>query len=247
MKHPCLHRRPGLSIGDIHVWVARLVDDEEYATADLSRILDHEEQARAARFALGRDRVRFIMAHGIMRRILADYCDADAAALTFARNEHGKPCLIPRANSPDLQFSISHSGDCCLLALRLDQPIGVDVEETRDLPQAVSIAKNYFTQAESSVLARLPETSQREAFFALWTQKEAMVKGLGIALATNLARVEFDLDPFGIPQLAAFDGDRSIAQKWSIQRLDPAPGFIAAVASMHPIRSLSLQNWNRRG
>jgi len=246
MKHSCLHRRPRLSIGDIHVWAARLVDDE-YATADLLSILDQEEQARAARFAFERDRVRFIMAHGIVRRILADYCDADAAALRFARNQHGKPGLMPRASGPDLQFNISHSGNCCLLALRLEHPIGVDVEEVRDLPQTASIAKSYFSHAESSVLAGLPETDRREAFFALWTQKEAMVKGFGIGLAANLSRVEFDLDPFGIPRLAAWDGDRSIAQKWSIHRLDPAPGFIAAVASMHPIRSLTLQNWNRRG
>jgi 4'-phosphopantetheinyl transferase len=244
MKPSCLHRRPGLSVGDIHVWAARLVADE-FATADLSRILDQEEQARAARFSFERDRVRFIMAHGVVRRILADYCDADAAALRFARNEHGKPYLLARASGPDLQFNISHSGNCCLLALRLAHPIGVDVEEVRDLPQAASIAKNYFSHAESSALTGLPETARRDAFFALWTQKEAMVKGFGIGLATNLARVEFDLDPFGIPQLAAFDGDRSIAQKWSIQRLDPAPGFIAAVATVQPIRSLALQNWSR--
>src|SRR5262249_32780197 len=108
-----------------------------------------------------------------------------------------------------------------------------------------SIAKNYFSHGESSALAGFPETVRRDAFFALWTQKEAMVKGFGIGLAANLARVAFDLDPFGIPQLAAFDGGRALGQKWSIQRLDPAPGFIAAVATVQPIRSLALQNWSR--
>ena len=71
--------------------------------------------------------------------------DADAATLTFARNRQGKPYLTPWANGPDLQFSLSHSGDYCMLALRLDHTIGIDVEEMRDLPQAIDIAESYFT------------------------------------------------------------------------------------------------------
>jgi hypothetical protein len=71
-----------------------------------------------------------------------------------------------------------------------------------------------------------------------------MVKGLGIGLAANLGRVEFDLDPAGGLGLVAWDGDQSVAQKWSVLRLDPAPGYVAAVATAHPIRSLRVQNWN---
>ena len=244
MTYPCVHR-PGLSIGEIHVWTARLVDDR--ATADLLPILDQEERARAAQFSFERDRVHFIQTHGIVRQILANYFKADAATLTFARNHHGKPYLVPRANGPNLQFSVSHSGDCCMLAVRLDQAIGIDVEKVRDLPQATNIAQNYFTPAESSVLAALQGTAQRDAFFVLWTHKEATVKGLGIGLAANLGRVEFDFDPVGGLRLVAWDGDRSVAQRWSTLRLDPAPGYIAAVASVHPIRSVSLQNWNHAG
>lgn len=245
MTHPCVDP-PGLSIGEVHVWTARLVDDH-HATADLLRILGQEERARAAQFSFERDRVRFIQAHGIVRRILADYSDADAATLTFARNRHGKPYLVPRANGPNLQFSVSHSGNCCMLAVRLDHSIGIDVEKVRDLPQAVDIAQSYFTPAESRVLAALQGTARRDAFFVLWTHKEATVKGLGISLAANLGCVEFDLDPVGGLRLVAWDGDRSVAQRWSILRLDPAPGYVAAVASVHPIRSLTSQNWNHTG
>jgi len=242
MTHPCGDHRPGLSIGEIHVWTARLVDDH-HATADLLRILDQEERARAAQLSFERDRVRFIQAHGIVRRILAGYCDADAAALTFARNRHGKPYLVPPANGPDLRFSVSHSGNCCMLAVRLDHPIGIDVEQVR----AIDIAQSYFTPAEDRALALLQGTARRDAFFVLWTHKEATIKGLGVSLAANLGRLEFDLDPVGSPRLAAWDGDRSVAQSWSIRPLDPAPGYVAAVASVHPIRSLTLQNWSRTG
>jgi 4'-phosphopantetheinyl transferase len=242
MMHSCVVHRPCLAVGEVHVWFARLVGDL-HVTADLLRLLDQGERARAAQFSFECDRVHFIRAHGMVRQILAGYSDADAATLAFARGRHGKPYLVARANSPALQFSVSHSGDCCMLAVRLDHPIGIDVERVRDAPQATNIAQSYFTPAEGRAFALLHGTARRDAFFVLWTHKEAMVKGLGVGLAANLGRVEFDLDPARCPQLVAWDGDRSVAQRWCVRRVDPAPGYVAAVASVHPIRSLKLRDW----
>jgi 4'-phosphopantetheinyl transferase len=242
----CCTDRLDLSIGEIHVWTARLVDDRQVAAA-LLPLLSQEEGARAAQLSFERDRVRFIQAHGRVRQILSNYSETDAATLTFARNRDGKPYLVPQANCPDLQFSVSHSSDCCMLAVRLDHPIGIDVEKVRDLPRAIDIARYYFTPAESRALAALQETLWRDAFFALWTHKEAIVKGLGLPLEANLDRVEFDLDPVGGLRLLASDGNQSLAQRWSVLRLNPAPGYVAAVASALPIRSLALRNWSHTG
>jgi 4'-phosphopantetheinyl transferase len=234
-----------LSIGEIHVWTAHLAD-EHRATAHLLPILSREESAQAAQFSFERDRRHFIQAHGIVRQILSNYLDADAATLIFARAHHGKPYLIPRGNGSHLEFSVSRSGDCCMLAVQLDHSIGIDIEKVRDLPQAIDIVQSYFTPAESKALSALRGPAQRDAFFALWTHKEATVKGLGISLAAHLGRIEFDFDPIGDLRLVAWDGDQSVAQKWSVVRLDPAPGYVAAVASAHPIRCLTLHNWSRR-
>jgi 4'-phosphopantetheinyl transferase len=236
-------RRPTLSGVDIHVWTARLLDDH-HVTGDLLRILDQEELTRAAQFSFERDRSRFIQTHAIVRQILANYCDTDAATLTFARNDYGKPDLVLRANYPRLQFSFSHSGSCCLLAIRLDHPIGIDVEKIRDFPQAIEIAQSYFAPAESKALASLQGAAQRDAFFVLWTHKEATVKGLGIGLAANLRRLEFDFGPAEGPRLVSWDGDRSVAQTWSTFRIDPVDGYVAAVASTNPIGSVRLHNWS---
>jgi 4'-phosphopantetheinyl transferase len=246
MTRPSVDNRRGLSPGETHVWIARLVDDDG-VTLGLLPILDQEEQARAARFSFERDRVRFIQAHGIMRRILADYAGGDPATLSFARNRHGKPYLVPRTNGPDLQFNVSHSGNCSMLAVRLDHSIGIDVEHVRGLPKAVEIAQSYFTPTESRALAALQGAARRDAFFVLWTHKEAVVKALGIGLAANLGCIEFDLDSVQSPRLIAWHGDRSLAQRWSILGLAPAPGYVAAVASAHLIQSLILRNWSHPG
>ena len=245
MSNPCVDR-PALSIGEIHVWTAHLVD-EHRATADLLPILSREERAQAAQFSFERDRMHFIQAHGIVRQILSNYLDADAATLIFARTHHGKPYLIPRANGPHLEFSVSRSSDCCMLAVQFDHSIGIDVEKVRDLPQAIDIVQSYFTPAESKALSALRGAARRDAFFALWTHKEATVKGLGISLAAHLGRVEFDFDPVGGLRLVAWDGDQSVTQRWSVLRLDHVPGYVAAVAGAYPIRSLVLRNWSHTG
>jgi 4'-phosphopantetheinyl transferase len=245
MRNPRVDR-PALSIGEIHVWTAHLLD-EHRATADLLPILSREESAQTAQFSFERDRMHFIQAHGIVRQILSNYLDADAATLIFARTHHGKPYLIPRANGPHLEFSVSRSSNCCMLAVQLDHSIGIDIEKVRDLPRAIDIVQSYFTPAESKALSALRGAARRDAFFALWTHKEATVKGLGISLAAHLGRIEFDLDPIGGLRLVAWDGDQSVAQKWSVVRLDPAPGYVAAVASAHPIRCLTLRNWGHTG
>ena len=241
---PLCEDRAGLSVGEIHVWTARLVDDHR-VTAALLPLLSRKERARAAEFSFEHDRMRFIQAHGSVRQILSDYAKAGAATLTFARNRNGKPCLVPQANGPKLEFSVSHSSDCCMVAVRLDHPIGIDVEKIRDLPRAIDIAQAYFASAESRALNGLQGTAQRDAFFALWTHKEATVKALGISLAANLARVEFDLYQVGGPRLVAWDGDQAVAQSWSVLRLDPAPGYVAALATAHPIRSLVCKTWSQ--
>jgi 4'-phosphopantetheinyl transferase len=239
----CADQRPALSIGDIHVWAARLVDDDE-TIADLLTMLDEGERARAAQFAFERDRARFIQSHAMMRQILSEYSEADPATLTFTRNGHGKPFLVSPPDSPNLQFSLSHSGDFCMLAVRQDRAIGIDVEEIRDLPQAIAIAQSYFTPAESRMLAGLQETARRDAFFALWTHKEALVKGLGVGMAANLAHIEFDVDPASGLRLIGCDGDHSIAQEWSILRIDPAPNYVGAIASVYPVGSLTWHDWH---
>ena len=61
-----------LGEGDIHIWLARLVEDED-CTEKFVSLLDRREAARAARFLYKRRRMHFVQSHGIVRRILAGY------------------------------------------------------------------------------------------------------------------------------------------------------------------------------
>jgi 4'-phosphopantetheinyl transferase len=230
---------------EIHVWTTHLVSDET-ATAEFASVLDRDERARAARFAFDFDRNRFIQSHGFLRRVLAPYTRRGAAELAFTKGNHGKPRLMPVSSDADLHFSLSHSQDYCVVAVRLQHPLGVDVEELRDLPNAVEIAHQQFAPEESRHLAGLTGIAQRDAFLSLWTQKEAIVKALGLNLGDNLRSAQFEFTA-GRLRLMSWKGKRSIVHGWSVIPLDLGPNHIGTLATLYPFRSLKQQSWDDIG
>lgn len=111
---------------ELHVWVA--VANDLAASGASEEMLDGEERERAQRFRFAADRRRFVVAHGLARRVLASYLGTSARRLRFARAAHGKPYL---ADVPEnvLGFNLSHSGELVLLAVRRGS-VGVDVQRT---------------------------------------------------------------------------------------------------------------------
>ena len=131
--------RVGLKTGEVHVWNALLENDCDIV--ELNKLLEPEERARAAAFAFHLDRVRYVHSHGILRQVLSRYTGREVGGLVFARSHHHKPRLVRERDDPDLHFSLSHSNWCCLVAVRVGSPVGVDVEQMRDVPDAASIAR----------------------------------------------------------------------------------------------------------
>lgn len=234
--------RTQLRTTDVQVWTARV--DGLHATAEYIALLDDAERARAARFSFERDRSHYVQSHGILRLILSGYLGVEASELTFIRGRSGKPQLTRVSGQPPLEFSLSHSGDYCMVAVRLEKPLGVDLEKIRDVPQLIDIAQRYFTPGEHRLLASLAGAAQRDTFFALWTQKEAVVKALGQGLGDKLDQLAFELDAMGEPQLRSCRGSLSAACQWSVTRLSSVTGYAAAVASLHPHDLVKERAWN---
>ena len=78
---------PTLDPGAVHVW--RVALDDAAAARAMRPLLSDDERARADRFYAEGHRVRFAVAHGWKRRILAHYAAASPEALAFACAEHG--------------------------------------------------------------------------------------------------------------------------------------------------------------
>lgn len=228
--------------GEVHVWSVRL--DRPGSSIELVTTLSGDERDRASRFHFERDRRRFICARGALRRILGEYLDVDASALTFTYGAHGKPALggfVAEA----LSFNVSHSGELALIAVAAPNlEIGVDVEAVRPMPDGDDIASRYFAPAEVARLRALPVAMQEEAFFRCWTRKEAYLKALGDGLARPLDSFEVTLAADEPVELSVIGNPRESA-RWKLVSLEPAAGFAGALVGLRGVWSVKCRSWSQ--
>jgi 4'-phosphopantetheinyl transferase len=239
----CASRHSALSSDEIHVWTARCVDDASLTDSRLA-LLDADERVRAARLAQPRHRTRFIQFRAFARQVLGMYLGVPAAEVRLTVGRNGKPSIERGATHPELHFNISHSGDACLLAARRGCAVGIDIEQVRAMPDALAIARRFFTRSEAELLGRLDGDARQNAFFALWTHKEAAVKVLGETLAENLQRLAFTLDPAGMPRLDSCAATQTLPGGLWLRRLDAPAGYVAALASLLPCAKIVSRGWN---
>jgi 4'-phosphopantetheinyl transferase len=206
---------------DIQVWAINLTRAVD------SVALSADERMRAARLVMPDARRRFIRARTGLREVLANVTGADAAALTFGISEQGKPSLTGMTNAP--HFNLAHSGELALVAVS-NRPIGVDAEQVRPLANMAQMAGMSFTDEERAALWTLDEAARTEAFFRLWTRKEAVMKahgaGFRLSKAFSLPVDRANREETALyPALVPLDG-----KLFAVRDVDVATGFVAAVA-----------------
>lgn len=218
-----------LAYDDVHVWRAFLGLGAEHVQ-DLQRTLTLDERERAERFHFQRDRIRFIVTHGLLRAILGRYVGVEPSQLRFCYNSHGKPALTREFDGEMIRFNLSHSHELALYAVTRGREVGVDLEHIRaDLADG-QIAEQFFSPREVAELCALPADMQTAAFFNCWTRKEAYVKARGEGLSLPLDQFDVSLAPGEPVALVSTAGDSSEAARWSLQALFPGPGYAAALA-----------------
>jgi 4'-phosphopantetheinyl transferase len=217
-----------LSSDEVHVWRADL-DLPAWQIERLAQTLSEDEQHRANRFYFERDKTHFIAGRANLRTILSRYLDLEPAQLQFSYGSRGKPSLDSTSTSRALCFNLSHSNGLALYAVTSDRSIGIDLEYIRPLPNALELAKRFFSPREYGVMSSLPPDQLQEAFFNGWTRKEAYLKATGLGLA-GLEQVEVSLISSEPVALLSIQGDPKAAECWSMHQLKLAPGFVAALA-----------------
>ena len=227
-----------LERGEVHVWFARL----ERTPARLTRmrtILNPEEMARADRFFMDVHRNRFIAGRAMLRDLIAGYLGQPAEAIRFAYNEWGKPALTTGFSASDLRFNLSHSEDLAMYAFALEREVGVDIEQIRPDVASESIAENFFSLSEVKALRALPREQQAQAFFNCWTRKEAYIKAHGRGLSIELNSFDVSLRPG--EEAKILRGEESGG--WSLRAFEPAPGWVAALATQGAALRIAEPRW----
>ncbi|HEY9857486.1 MAG TPA: 4'-phosphopantetheinyl transferase superfamily protein [Stenomitos sp.] len=204
----------------------------DLGSGELSALAPHlseDERERARRFHFDAHRHRFIVARARLRQLLGQYLGIDPRQVDFVYGPHGKPALADHLNAAAIEFNVAHSGDLALYAFTLGSPVGVDIEQVREIPEALAIAEHYFSDDELAQMLEVPPSERLLSFFLAWTRKEAMLKAGGKGLSVPLREISVSVDP-SAPALVHAATDAAGAGSWSLYHLDPARGYAAALA-----------------
>jgi 4'-phosphopantetheinyl transferase len=229
--------RPDLSLRAAHVW--RVPLDASSTDDQLWLLLSSAEQTRARSFVRADDQRRFIVAHGMLRRILGAYEDAPPASLAFVTSEHGKPSLAGPAQG-GIEFNLSHSGEIALVAVARGRAVGVDVERWDAHVEHRDLAERFFSRRERTALAALADSSLVEGFFAAWSRKEAYLKASGLGITRGLHNFDVSLAPGQPAALLADQLDATAAERWVMRSITLAPGHSAALVVAAPLDEVVL-------
>jgi 4'-phosphopantetheinyl transferase len=166
---------PRLPLGELHLWHASLDLPVERADS-LERCLSADERERARRRKLEIDRLRYVAARGLLRRLLAGYLEADPIDLGLAYGPKGKPEMAAGPHAGAIRFNVSHSGALALYAVTRHAGVGVDLERVRPVSNPDRVARRVFPDRELEDWRALPADQRLEGFFVRWTRLEAVAK-----------------------------------------------------------------------
>lgn len=229
--------------GEVHVWRVPL-NVSECHISKLASELTQGELERAVRIHNPEQRKSFVVCRGALRQILASYLDAPPKSLQFDYGPYGKPALARECRNGGLQFNLSHANGMALISVAVNRSIGVDVEVIRTNLDVEVIASRVLSYPEEQALLALPSDSRREAFFRLWTRKEALVKAVGSGFSFPMKRLSVSLasGAFTILEWGEIVGVKPV--RWCIRPLEPGRCYVAAVAAEGTEWRLETLQWN---
>jgi 4'-phosphopantetheinyl transferase len=183
----------------LHIWQANLASPlADWPAAEAA--LSAAELARQAQLRTPAQRQTYGRAHAFLRAILAFYSPQPAHALAFSAGQQGKPALV----GSGLHFNLSYRAERALLAVSDAGPVGADVEQLRQLPDATPLVKELYSADEQLLLRTTNPVAYWPFFHTIWTRKEAYAKALGMGLSLPFAEFSvLTLVPDAPPLLTA--------------------------------------------
>jgi len=216
----------------IHLWqypISDPVDARHLAHA--VTFLSHAEMGRASTFNFEKNRAEYVLSHAMLRLVLSQYAPVRPEEWQFLTGPWGKPEIAGPALDIPLWFNLSHTdGFAACVAGRVPQ-LGVDVENMNRKTSHDGLARRFFGAAEYDYLRRLPPHLQREAFFRIWTLKEAYIKAEGKGLSIPLASFSFRFSADNPTQVTFESSSESNPDHWSFYEFQPAPDYRISLAA----------------
>ena len=207
----------------VEIWRLDCGEHRDATAHRFESVLSAPERTRLRSMCNPRARRQFATGRWLLRHILARRLDCAASAVELTFGAHGRPSLA----TGEFDFNLSHAGSFVVLAVSAAR-VGIDIESTGRAVSWRSIARRFFSAAETAAIEACAAEEQRAAFFRTWVRKEAFVKALGTGVATGFDR--FEVSTGAQPALLDANVDGIDACAWSIRDFEPGPGHVGAVA-----------------
>jgi 4'-phosphopantetheinyl transferase len=172
--------------------------------------------------------MRFALAHGGMRAVLARYLGLQPAGLRFQIGTTGKPVVLGKRH--DLRFNLSHSHGRMLMAVAEGQEVGIDLEHVRQNVDALSLAERFYTTGEYEWMKTLAASDHAVEFYRLWVAKEAVLKGQGIGIP-SLQQCGIDASAASSRAGVRLMPDSTLQPGWTVEWLNCGPQWQGAVSA----------------
>jgi 4'-phosphopantetheinyl transferase len=190
----------------VQVWQVDLRQPAEWVDAAAAHLL-HADERRLASRGTPEVRRRRIVSRAALRIALARRLGTAPGALTFSRGPHGKPAL---AEDAGLHFNVSHSAECCVIAVTEAGSVGIDIEHVLPVVRLDAIATKHFGASDAKAILRLAGRPRLKAFHECWTRREALLKAAGTGLAGTL--------------------DEGGPRGWTLASVRPEPDVVGTIA-----------------
>jgi 4'-phosphopantetheinyl transferase len=192
------------------------------------QVLSPQELAKAGRFRQSADRERFVLGRAFVRNLCARHLKILASAVSFEESATGRPHL----RGVGLDFNVSHSGDCVLVAWSTAGRVGADVEwiKERDPGTLTDMARSSFSTDEFEVFSAASNQERTAIFYRVWVRKEALIKAEGVGLGGALKEFSVVRLEAGCPVWQEDVLYLPSGRVWSLVDLVAPQGYAAALA-----------------
>lgn len=202
------------------------LDDTPPDPAAVRGGLSADELARFDRYQHPRAKAQFARCRLTLRTVLAGYLGCRPGEVRFRYDPDGKPAVEGTAGP---HFNLSHTDGAGVIAVA-GVPVGTDVENAREGPNADALVERFFAPAERDQYRALPPPLRPAAFLRGWTCKEALLKGVGCG-ARGLEGCVVDLDPRRPARVVGLHGAvAKLGPTWGLACWPVAEGIAAALA-----------------
>lgn len=219
---------PEFANNDVHVWRLNL-NEVELDRNCLKNYLSDDEKMKAHSYRFDKDRDKYIIRRGILRKILSLYLSLEPTQINFNYSLQGKPTLSNDFGNLKLHFNVSNSEDLILYAVTQDRKLGIDIERIHPKFMDEQFISYAFSARELSFLQILPPFLKQRAFFMGWTRKEAFVKAIGKGLNIDPKRIELARDLYEKKVILNKSKDVNISPSWSFKDLNINSGYAGSI------------------